>query len=63
MDRSDALVASGVIAKATVVIDDATGQVSAIDVTSSGSGYDAIPSISFTNPSGAKISDATIDAE
>ena len=54
---------SGVIAKATVVIDDATGQVSAIDVTSSGSGYDAIPSISFTNPSGAKISDATIDAE
>lgn len=54
---------SGVLAKATVVVDSETGQVSTINVTSSGSGYDTIPSISFTNPSGAKISDATIDAE
>tara|TARA_B100000614_G_scaffold21360_2_gene17033 strand:+ start:8762 stop:28573 length:19812 start_codon:yes stop_codon:yes gene_type:complete len=52
---------SGSIAKATVTVDDATGQVTAINVESSGSGYDSIPSISFTNPGGATISDAQID--
>ena len=52
---------SGSIAKATVTVDDASGQVTAINVQSSGSGYDSIPSISFTNPGGATISDAQID--
>ena len=54
---------SGSIAKATVTIDDASGQVTGINVQSSGSGYDTIPSISFTNPQGATISDAQIDAD
>ena len=54
---------SGSIAKATVTVDDASGQVTGINVQSSGSGYDTIPSISFTNPQGATISDAQIDSE
>ena len=54
---------SGSIAKATVTIDDASGQVTGINVQSSGSGYDTIPSISFTNPQGATISDAQIDSD
>ena len=54
---------SGSIAKATVTVDDATGQVTGINVQSSGSGYDTIPSISFTNAAGATISDAQIDSE
>ena len=54
---------SGSIAKATVTVDDATGQVTGINVQSSGSGYDTIPSISFTNAAGATVSDAEIDSE
>ena len=54
---------SGSIAKATVTVDDASGQVTGINVQSSGSGYDTIPSISFTNAAGATISDAEIDSE
>ena len=54
---------SGIPAKATVTVDDASGQVTAINVQSSGSGYDSIPSISFVNPGGAKISDSQIDAD
>jgi hypothetical protein len=54
---------SGEVAKATVTVDDTTGQVTAINVQSSGSGYDSIPSISFVNPGGAKISDSQIDAD
>ena len=51
---------SGIPAKTTVTVDDASGQVTAINVQSSGSGYDSIPSISFVNPGGAKISDSQI---
>ena len=54
---------SGEVAKATVTVDDTTGQVTGINVQSSGSGYDSIPSISFVNPGGAKISDSQIDAD
>jgi len=54
---------SGIPARATVTVDDTTGQVSGINVQSSGSGYDSIPSIRFLNPGGAKISDSQIDAE
>ena len=50
-------------AKATVTVDDVSGQVTAINVQSSGSGYDSIPSISFINPGGAKISNSQIDAD
>ena len=52
---------SGVVASAFVTIDDVTGQVSDITVTSSGSGYETIPSVSFRNPAGAKISDSEIN--
>jgi len=54
---------SGIPAKATVTVDDESGQVTAINVQSSGSGYDSIPSISFINPGGAKISDSQIDSD
>ena len=50
-------------AKASITVDDTTGQVSSIQITNSGSGYDFIPAISFVNPSGAIITDPTIDSE
>jgi hypothetical protein len=52
---------SGIVAKAYVTVDDASGQVSDITVVSSGSGYETIPSVSFRNPAGAKITNAQID--
>ena len=52
---------SGIVAKAYVTVDDASGQVSDITVVSSGSGYETIPSVSFRNPAGAKITNSQID--
>ena len=53
----------GTQATAELVVDDATGQVSSLKVTNSGSGYDFIPAVSFKNPSGATITDPEIDSE
>ena len=50
-------------AQVSIEIDDATGQVTSINITDSGSGYDFIPVINFQNPGGGRITDATIDSE
>jgi len=54
---------NGSLAQAEIDVDDTTGQVSAIRITNSGSGYDFIPAITFSNPNGASISDPEIDSE
>ena len=54
---------NGSRAEIEIEVDDASGQVSSIRITNSGSGYDFIPAISFINPAGAKISNPTIDSE
>ena len=54
---------NGSRAEIEIEVDDASGQVSSIRITNSGSGYDFIPAISFINPAGAKITDPTIDSE
>ncbi|MBT26515.1 MAG: hypothetical protein CML60_08990, partial [Rhodobacteraceae bacterium] len=58
---SDLVNGSGAIA--TIEVDDVTGTVSSIKITNSGSGYDFIPAITFVNPSGAILTDPTIDGE
>ena len=54
---------NGSRAAAQITVDDTTGQVSGIEITNSGSGYDFIPAITFINPGGAECSDPTIDSE
>lgn len=54
---------NGNIAELSLTVNDETGQISSIDIENSGSGYDFIPAISFANPSGAKITNPTIDTE
>ena len=54
---------NGSQAAAKITVDDTTGQVSGIEITNSGSGYDFIPAITFINPNGAAISDPVIDSE
>ncbi|AOV61558.1 virion structural protein [Synechococcus phage S-WAM1] len=54
---------NGSQAAARITVDDTTGQVSGIEITNSGSGYDFIPAISFINPNGAEISNPVIDSE
>ena len=54
---------NGSQAAAKITVDDTTGQVSGIEITNSGSGYDFIPAITFINPNGAEISDPVIDSE
>lgn len=54
---------NGSPASAKITVDDTTGQVSGIQINSSGSGYDFIPAITFINPNGAAITDPEIDSE
>ena len=54
---------NGSRAAASITVDDTTGQVSGIEITNSGSGYDFIPAITFVNPGGAECSNPTIDSE
>lgn len=54
---------NGTQAAAEITINDETGQVSGIEITNSGSGYDFIPAITFINPTGAEITDPIIDSE
>ena len=50
-------------AKVALTVNDTTGMVDTVRITDSGSGYDFVPVITFNNPGGAEISDATIDTE
>lgn len=52
--------AEGQVAKLTATVSDEIEGVISLNVISSGSGYDRIPSIKFINPGGAKISNPTI---
>jgi len=54
---------NGSRAAAKITVDDTTGQVSGIEITNSGSGYDFIPAITFVNPSGGEVSGCQIDSE
>ena len=54
---------NGTPAKVSLTVNDETGRVDTITIDDSGSGYGFIPSITFKNPSGATISDCTIDSE
>tara|TARA_A200000113_G_scaffold226021_1_gene249552 strand:- start:21434 stop:43285 length:21852 start_codon:yes stop_codon:yes gene_type:complete len=54
---------NGTAAKVSLTIDDETGTIDSITIDDSGSGYDFIPAITFRNPSGATISQPTIDNE
>ena len=51
----------GTRAQITAIVSDELEGVSELRVTSSGSGYDRIPSIKFVNPGGATISDPTVE--
>ena len=55
--------ANGTQATAELTVDDATGEVNAVTITNSGSGYDFIPAVTFKNPGGAEITDPQIDSE
>ena len=54
---------NGTQATADLTVDDTTGEVNAVTITNSGSGYDFIPAVTFKNPGGAEITDPTIDSE
>ena len=55
--------ANGRLARVSLTVNDTTGMVDTVTITDSGSGYDFVPVITFNNPGGATISDATIDSE
>ncbi len=55
--------ANGRLARVSLTVNDTTGMVDSVTITDSGSGYDFVPVITFNNPGGASISDATIDSE
>ncbi len=54
---------NGRLARVALTVNDTTGMVDSVRITDSGSGYDFVPVITFNNPGGATISDATIDSE
>ncbi|UNH61325.1 baseplate wedge initiator [Synechococcus phage S-SZBM1] len=54
---------NGSPAEAKITVDDETGQVNGIEIVNSGSGYDFIPAITFSNPTGAAITDPEIDED
>ena len=55
--------ANGRLARVSLTVNDTTGMVDSVTITDSGSGYDFVPVITFNNPGGGTVSNATIDSE